>query len=617
MTDSTPAVDASTPIADYALLGDTRGSALVSSAGSIDWLAWPRFDSAATFIRLLDRQKGGASSLAASGLRTLGREYDGDTTILVSHFATDTGSFDVTDFMTVSDLDPVPERGADNDAPGRLVRIITGVTGDVDVTVTVHPTFDFARAGAADVAVDGPAATFRSGEHGLSARSSGAWITDLGRAATVIRVTPGETGFVVLGHGLESGTGIGDATAAADYASTRAYWTAWSSRCTYDGEHRAAVLRSVLTLKALTYAPSGAIVAAATAGLPEAPGGDRNYDYRYTWLRDAAFAIGAFLDLGYEREGQEFLRFVSEADASEGTDLQIFYPIDGGKPTDPQQLDLEGYESSLPVTIGNDASDQAQHEIYSEILCALHNVWEVTGHQPLAGVGGHRMDVVVRNVVTQVEKTWKEPDRSIWENRDGDQHFFHSKAMSWVAMDRAVKLADMLEMPERDAWRELADTIRDDYTSHGWNDTRRAYTQALGSDVIDAAVLRTVLFGALPADDVRMRDTMSAIRHDLVVDDLVYRYRVPDGGKGTEGAFVVCTYWLIEVLALAGQQAAAEELLGQALGRTNDVGLLSEEIEPSTGRFLGNHPQAFSHIGVVNAAVRLSTTPGASGRRGV
>ena len=413
---------------------------------------------------------------------------------------------------------------------------------------------------------------------------------------------------------------------------TLAFWEGWSARCTYHGPHREAVLRSLPVLKALTYVPTGGIVAAPTLGLPEVMGGVRNYDYRYSWLRDASFTVRGFLTGGYVAEATAYLRFLTRnagGGLARDGKLRIFYGIT--EPEEPastngeELLDhLTGLGGSRPVSVGNAARGQTQHDIYGDALNALGAYVETTGELPQVvddRVENHRqLTELVRGLVKAIMACWREPDRGIWETRGQEEHFFHSKALCWVGLDRAVKLATRLGLEaEAAGWTQERDAVRADYLEKGWNAERGAFTQAYGSEELDAAVLRTALFGAVGADDPRLEATLRVLTRELGAGpngELMHRYRPgTDGLPGREGTFTACAFWVTGCLALAGRTREAETRFEQLLAHGNDLGLFSEEIDPATGEMLGNFPQGFTHMSIVNGAKRLQDALAQFGRR--
>ena len=635
-------------IADYGLIGDTRSAALVSRAGAIDWLCWPRFDAPAIFLALLDRERGGACTLetlaAGHPLTPAGRRYLPGTNLLETTLATPGGGrLVVTDCMPVR-ARPRSEvsRGEESSsgADGRLVRRFVCTEGEVAVRAVVRPAFNYGRASTLLTREGGEhAAVFRAGAgpaQAMVVQASEPLALDarLGEAVLSLRLRAGESGFLVLTEGVPGRVPALDTPQAVERAlgETLAFWEGWSARCTFRGPYREAVLRSLLVLKALTHVPTGGIVAAPTLGLPEAIGGVRNYDYRYSWLRDASFTVRGFLTGGYIAEATAYLRFLARnagGDLARGGKLRIFYGItepDEPSPTDGEEpLDhLTGFRGSRPVRTGNAARGQTQHDIYGEVLNALSAYVETTGELPQVvndEADNHRtLTGLVRGLVKTIMACWREPDRGIWETRGQEQHFFHSKALCWVGLDRALKLAGRLGLEaEAAGWTRERDAVRADYLEKGWNAARGAFTQAYDSEEPDAAVLRTVLFGAVEADDPRVEATFRVVTRELGAGpdgELIRRYRPgTDGLPGHEGAFTSCAFWVAGCLALAGRTREAETRFEQLLAHGNDLGLFSEEIDPATGDMLGNFPQGFTHMSIVNGAKRLQDALTRFGRR--
>ncbi|KAB1072113.1 glycoside hydrolase family 15 protein [Methylobacterium planeticum] len=598
----------SKPISDYAIIGDTHSTALVSRDGSIDWLCWPRHDSPALFLRLLDEARGGACSLDWEGLTGTERRYLPGTNVLETTFTTRTGRARLSDAMPVNPPAAEPEEGPDSEGDSRLIRLVTCEAGTVTGRFRTRPTFDYARRPCTPVLQAGTV-LFEAGDQRLRVCASHPPRIEGDAAETAFTLRRGETAYLILTHGEDGrSAGIEDFAAGQDcLARTVAYWERWSARCTYDGPYREAVLRSALCLKLLTYAPSGAIVAAATAGLPEAVPGNRNYDYRFTWMRDASFTVTAFVMLGYVREASEFLRFLREADGSFGRDTRLLYGIAGDMLPEEALTHLAGWRGTGPVLIGNAAADQDQHDIYGELMRALCGFLEAVDYDPPEKVND-RLPEVLENLTARALACRDVPDQGIWELRTEPRHQVHTKAMIWVALDNAVRIARKIEgvPPGRIAeWETAAAEIRADYLARAWNPGKQAYVGSYESDDLDAAVMRVALFGAIDPRDPRMLSTVRAIERELGAGDLIHRYRMPDGLEGREGTFTACAFWRVGCLALAGHTGEATAIFERLLARGNDVGLFAEEIDPSTGEQLGNTPQGFTHMALINAAIRL------------
>ncbi len=581
-------------IEGYALIGDLQTAALVSRDGSIDWCCFPRFDSGACFAALLGGHDYGHWRLGpATAVRQTTRRYRHDTLILESVHETAGGVVRAIDFM--------PPRG---DVPD-IVRIVEGLDGSVTMRSELVIRFDYGhivpwvrRVDDARVAVAGPdALCFRTP---VDVRGE--------RMTTVSEFTlqPGDRIPFVLTW-FPSHLPLPDETdAERALAETEDYWLDWAASCDYRGDYHEEIHQSLLVLKALTYAPTGGIVAAPTTSLPEHIGGSRNWDYRFCWLRDAALTLLAMLNVGYRGEAEAWRDWLLRAVAGDPADLQIMYGIGGERRLDERVLEwLPGYEHSRPVRIGNAASTQLQLDVYGEVLDAAY--------QTLAH-GVERDDnawSLIRMLLSWLENGWREKDAGIWEVRGPARHFTHSKVMAWVAFDRAVCFHEQLgRAGPVDRWRSLRDEIHRAVTAHAWNSEKRAFTQSFGSDQLDASALLMPTVGFLPATDHRFASTVEAIRRDLTEDGLVHRYQprtdgADDGVEPGEGVFLACSFWLADALALQGKLDEARELFERLLDLRNDVGLLSEEYDPASNRQLGNFPQAFTHLSLVNTALVL------------
>lgn len=583
------------PIEDYALIGDCHTAALVGRDGSIDWLCFPRFDSGACFAALLGTPEHGRWLVAPVGeVRRTHRSYRGDTLVLDTTFETDEGAVTVTDCMPIRTSEP------------DLVRLVRGVRGRVRMRTELIVRFDYGsitpwvrRENGGVRAIAGPdTIELRTpvplhGEH---------WAT-----VAEFDVEEGQEVPFVL-HWHRSHVEAPPAIDAADaVVSTVAWWEEWASRCTYTGEYRDAVMRSLITLKALTYAPTGGIVAAATTSLPEHIGGPRNWDYRYCWLRDATFTLSALLQCGYTDEAREWRTWLLRAVAGRGDELHIMYGLAGERRLPEMELPwLPGYEQSRPVRIGNAAYAQFQLDVFGEVLDCLH-----LGRH--FGLKDAMQDWrIEQELLARLEDVWREPDEGIWEVRGPQRHFTHSKLMAWVAFDRAVKDVERfgLDGPV-ERWRGLRDVLHAEICTRGFNHQRNTFVQSYGGTEVDAALLVMPAMGFLPATDPRIRGTVAAIEADLMRDGFVDRYRTESGVDGLphgEGAFLLCAFWLADAYALMGRTDEARTLFERLLAVRNDVGLLAEEYDPACRRQLGNFPQAFSHLGLINTALNL--TPG-------
>lgn len=583
-------------IEDYAIIGDSRTVALVCATGSIDWFCAPRIDSVACFAALLGDESHGRWMIAPEGeLTSTSRRYETDTLVLRTDFETPTGKVALFDFMVPDTLEP------------SIHRIVECRGGHVDMTMDLAVRFDYGSI-VPWVTSTGDGLTMVAGPDALRFHSGVPLEGHDMRTRATFHVQEGTRRSFSLTYYDGAGTEPHPLDSFAARERTRRWWTEWVGRCTYEGGWRDEVVRSLITLKALTYEPSGAVCAAATTSLPETIGGVRNWDYRYSWLRDATMTLQAFLVAGYQEEAAAWSQWLRRAVAGDPGDFQIMYGVDGRRRLTELELDwLPGYEGSAPVRIGNAASDQFQLDVFGEVMDSL-----LTGARNGLGAGPGQRDGVVLTMLERLEQVWEEPDEGIWEVRGPRRHFTHSKVMAWVAFDRAVRLAadGLLLRDESDHWAELRDTIHDQVCREAWNPEVGAYTQYYGSDTLDASLLMMCQVGFLPADDERMVATVEAIRRELVTDGFVKRYQTgkdsTDGLPGDEGAFLLTTFWLADALVFMGRTEEAEEIFDRLRGLANDVGLLSEEYDPAAKRMLGNFPQAFSHLGLINTAANLS-----------
>ena len=601
-------------IEDYALVGDMHAAALICRDGSVDWLCLPRFDSGACFAALLGSEKNGHWRLAPAGAAPAGtggngggsggspgpaarRRYRGDSLILETEWRTATGTARVIDFM--------PPR--DGELPA-LVRIVEGIEGTVDMELTLRVRPDYGQitpwmrqAGEGLVATAGPDSVWMH----TPVRLVGRAFAHHGE----FTVEAGQRVPFVLTWSPSHHTRAPRADAEQGLATTERFWADWVSRCTYQGEYRDAVVRSLITLKALTYRPTGGIVAAPTTSLPEDLGGVRNWDYRFCWLRDATITLEALLRTGYTDEAAAFRGWLDRAVAGDPRDVQIMYSVTGERRLTEWEAEwLPGYEGSSPVRVGNAAMGQLQLDVFGEVVDAMYLAWQ-------AGLKPERHAVAVqRAMLDYLEKIWMQPDEGLWEVRGARQHFVHSKVMAWVAFDRAAKAArcGLIKGPY-ERWERLASQIHQEVCEKGFDPGAGAFTQAYGSAKLDAAVLRISEIGFLDPGDPRMNSTIDAIMKRLMPGGFVRRYEIAehtgsdvDGLPGSEGAFLACSFWLANALLMAGREDDAAELFERLLGVRNDVGLLAEEFDPRYGRQVGNTPQAFSHVPLVQVALNLS-----------
>jgi GH15 family glucan-1,4-alpha-glucosidase len=589
------------PIESYALLGDTHTAALVSRRGGIDWLAFPRFDSGACFAALLGNDSNGTWQLSPAGApECTRRHYRGDTMILETEWETASGAVRIIDFMPPRD-----------EAPD-VVRIVEGIAGRVEMETTLRVRFDYGsilpwvrRHGGGLRMIAGPDSLCLHTPVSMHAK-------DLSHHAQFTVTAGDRIPFVLTWQ--ESHLPVPKPVDAEQaLRDTETVWTQWVSHCHYDGEWRDAVIRSLATLKALTYAPTGGIVAAATTSLPEAIGGERNWDYRYCWLRDATMTLQALLYAGCTDEAKAWREWLLRAVAGDPRDMQIMYGLSGERRLTEFTLPwLSGYEGSTPVRVGNEASGQFQLDVYGELLDALHL-------DRTSGLSVHDNAWSLQRVVLdQLESQWQVPDQSLWEMRGDPRHFVHSKVMAWVGFDRAVLAVEQFGLSGPvEQWRASRDQIHEEVCREGYDAARGTFTQSYGSTTLDASTLLIPQVGFLPPTDPRVIGTVDTISRDLTRDGFVLRYDTTaagDGLRGTEGAFLACTLWLADDLHLIGRDAEARQVFERVLDLRNDVGLLSEEWDPRDKRQLGNTPQAFSHVPLVNTARTLSTTGSKVGR---
>ena len=592
-----PRIDGHAPIRDYAVIGDGRTAALVARDGAIDWLCLPDMDSPSVFGALIDARRGGAFRLAPEIPFTVARRYVPDTNVLETTFVTERGSVKVTDALTLT---------GDGLAPAReLARHIEALSGLVPMQWSLEPRFGYAgartrmstrlgvpvaSAGADAIAV----CAWDAGEARCEADAiTGRFETRCGQPALIALASAHQEPLVIPPR----------AAVEARLAATVGFWRQWAAQRTYDGPWREEVVRSALALKLLLYAPSGAVAAAATTSLPEALGGDRNWDYRFSWVRDSSFTIDALMRLGCHDEARSFFWWLMHASQLTHPRLQVLYGLDGRVSHAEHDLPLAGYRRSQPVRVGNAASEQLQLDIYGELL---QSAW-------LYSRDGRSLDrdtaarlTAVADLVCEI---WREPDSGIWEVRSEPGHFTHSKVMCWTALDRAVRLADDGQLPAAHArrWRAEADAIREFVETRGWSPRQRSYNRLADSDELDAALLLAPLMEFPDDASGRSAATIDAIRRELGQHGpLLDRYSGEDGLEGREGTFLTCSFWLVDALARAGRLDDATDTMTQLVELSNDVGLYAEEIDAATGAFLGNLPQGLVHLALINAAITLN-----------
>ena len=585
-----------TRIEDYAFLSDTQTGALVSRDGCVDWLCFPRFDSGACFASLLGKRDNGHwRFFPDEKTEKIERRYRGNSLILETDIKTARGAVRLIDFM--------PPRGENPD----LIRIVEGLDGNVTIEMELIIRFDYGhvvpwvrkRHGGLE-AIAGP--------DGLILRSP---IETRGKDLTTVakfEVKKGDRIPFVLTWFASHEEPPKAVTADHALRDTEDFWSRWSKSCHRKTPWEDAIVRSLVVLKGLTYAPTGGLVAALTTSLPEEIGGVRNWDYRYCWLRDAAFTLIAFMNAGYKDEARQWREWLLRAIAGMPSQMQIMYGVHGERRLEEFEVPwLEGYENSKPVRVGNAASHQFQMDVYGEVLAAMHRA-------QLEGIENDESDWALQEGLMKfLEANWQKPDYGIWEIRGEPRHFTHSKMMAWLAFDRAIKLAEACNCTVReniDRWRKVRDQIHREVCERGFNKTKNAFTQYYGGETLDASLLIMPLISCLPATDPRIVGTIEAIERELMVDGFVLRYRPEaehvDGLPGREGVFLPCSFWLAGCLHLIGRKDEARELFERLLTVRNDLGLLSEEYSPGLKRQLGNFPQAFSHVALVNMALLLS-----------
>ncbi len=586
------------PIGDYGIIGDCRSAALVGVDGSIDWCSLPRFDSPSIFGRLLDDKRGGYWQICPVGPYSCRQEYTDKTNILRTIFQCQSGLAQVVDFMPVDDNN-VTQHARPHRHP-RLVRMVTGLAGRTRfrMRVEARPGYGLMR---------NPLVAEGERLHGDSTGHHWCLSGTIPIRGTTqeFTVMPGET--VAFGLAVSRpGTCIrplGDIESVRElHRITQQYWWKWIQQCTYSGPYQAHVERSALALKLLTYAPTGAIVAAPTTSLPEWVGGERNWDYRYTWLRDASFTLYALFELGFEKEATDFMEWLSHLTISRG--LKILYNLDGKSGGEEKVLPhLEGYRHSAPVRVGNGAEDQLQLDIYGELLDTVF-VWGLHG-----GKISRAFWKELRNIVDFACLRWHERDAGLWEVRGEYRNFTYSKAMCWAAIDRGLRIARHFNLPHDKAlWEKNRAEVHAAVLEQGFSRRLESFTQSFGSDELDASALRLVQLGFLPNGDRRLRSTIDAVDAGLSVGPLVFRYKTEetdDGLSSPEGSFIICAFWLADALAITGDLEQSQRRFERLLGFASPLGLFSEEVDPTSGALLGNFPQAFSHLSLISAAVNI------------
>lgn len=594
------------PIAEHGLIGDLRSVALVGTNGTIDWYCCPSFDAPSVFAAILDAERGGSFELAASVPARTKQFYFPDTNVLITRFYTEEGVGEVQDFMPVTGE-------SDASARHRLIRRVLCVRGSVPFRTRVAPRFDYG-ASPHTARMVGDVALFESAERSLALTATVPLECDDVDVWADFKLDEGESEVFALDQvdGEVASRPCARQEAEDEFVSTVAYWRRWISQSRYRGRWREMVHRSALTLKLLTYAPTGAIVAAPTTSLPEQLGGERNWDYRYVWIRDAAFCVYALLRLGFTGEAKAFMQFVtryiSPGDGNPSGPLQIMYGIDGRTELTERELPhLEGHQKSAPVRVGNAASDQLQLDIYGALIDSiyLYDKWA----EPISSA---QWDDVCA-LVEWVCENWDQPDEGVWETRGGRKNFLYSRLMCWVAIERAIRLANRRGLPaDLPHWLKCRDTIYRRIMDRGWSAKRQAFVQYEGSDVLDAALLMMPLAKFIAPTDPKWLSTLDALTEELVSDSLVYRYNPqasPDGLRGDEGTFSICSFWYVEAMVRAGRVDEARLAFEKMLTYANHLGLYAEEIG-RTGEQQGNFPQAFTHLALISAAFNLDKALG-------
>jgi GH15 family glucan-1,4-alpha-glucosidase len=582
-------------IEDYAVIGDLRTMALVERGGAVDWLCLPRFDSGACFAALLGDAENGRWLVAPKQGGTTTRRYRGDTLVLETTWENEEGAVRVLDFM--------PHRKGAH----AVVRIVEGIRGRVEMRSELVIRCDYGHIVPWVRRIDG-ARIATAGPDALCLRTPAPTRGENLRTISTFTVSEGERVPFTLTWAPSHGDPPGEIDAEEALAETTALWNEWTDACRVELPEawRDVVRRSLVVLRALIYEPTGGIVASPTTSLPEWIGGVRNWDYRYCWLRDATLTLLALIHAGYEKEAAAWRRWLLRAVAGDPADIQIMYGVAGERRLTELELPwLAGYEGSAPVRIGNAASEQLQIDVFGELMDALYQARE-------AGLPFEKGAWNLQKLVLQrLEEIWREPDEGIWEIRGERRHFVHSKVMAWVAFDRAVRSVEEqgIDGPV-DRWRSVRDEIHADVCTNGYDDELGSFTQSYGSEELDASLLLIPLVGFLPSGDPRVRGTIEAVERGLVVDGFVLRYRTEDEGvdglPGGEGVFLPCSFWLVDCLLLLGRDDEAHALFERLIGLANDVGLLSEEYDPRAKRLLGNFPQAFTHLALVNSAFNLA-----------
>lgn len=577
------------PLSEYAIIGDGVTAALVADDGSIDWLCHGRFDGPAVFCRLLDAERGGYFQVAPSSDFGVARRYIGSTNVLETELECSSGRARLTDFMPLgSGGGPV------------ILRRMEALSGHMEIRVDFVPTFDFARASTTLEIVSDGCIAHASGQ-GLRL-SSPAPMALASRGATgSLHIRPGDVHWFVLTHGAPPAT---PADAESSFRATLEAWERWAANGRYPGPYSELLRRSALVLKLLIHAPTGAMVAAPTTSLPESPGGARNWDYRFTWLRDASWVVSALMNLGFHDESMAYIDWLGKLQLGDGAP-SVCYDLDGNAPAAEQELThLRGWRGGRPIRIGNTAARQDQHDVLGEVISAIHMCWEaMPSMRPLEP----RLWGLISSLADQAAMRWRQADRGLWEVRDRSRHFLFSRLLCWTALDRALAVAqrDALSGPLVE-WRRERDRVRESILCDGFDQSLGAFTRAIGEPDLDASTLLLPRYGLLRADDARMVSTVARVRERLSAGGLVRRYMACDGLRGSEGAFTACSFWLVDCLARQGRVDEAHAAFQNIVAHASDLGLFSEEVDMKSGEQLGNYPQAFTHLALIQAAISIA-----------
>ena len=590
-----PVKESYKPIAGYGIIGNTRTVALAGYDGSIDWCCLPKFDSPSVFAAILDAKKGGRWTIQPAGRSSSTQLYLEDTNILRTDFKTPTSHVHLTDFM------PCSMASEAWSTPPEIHRVVSCITGSVDMRFVFKPAFDYGL----------QTPDFEKHDHGLAMKDSKyemalSWSVPFQTAQDGVdgtfRIEQGEKRVFVLSYGEAEPRKIEEYHTERQRAKTEVFWMDWTSQLRYRGMWRREVIRSALTLKLLVYSPTGAIVAAPTASLPEALKGNRNWDYRYSWIRDSANSLWAFYIMGYKSEAETYLHWLIDSNPSLDLDLRLMYDVDGSTNITERVLKhLEGYMGSGPVRVGNAAVNQLQLDAYGYMLDSLY-----FSHRHGKAVNDEMYYRFVKPLANYIVEHWFEPGNGIWEIRNRQEHYVYTKAWSWAGLDRAVKIAKATgHLDDVEGWTNIKRKIKTEVLRKGWNSSKKSFVMHYGTTDLDASILLLPLIGFIEVDDERTASTVDAIRRELGRGSLLYRYRCKDGLRGSEGAFLLCGFWLVSCLAKMGRTEEARKNFEELAGYANHLGLFSEEVDPETRLDLGNFPQAFSHMGYITAAHEL------------